>query len=223
MQLIMPFAAAPSYHAADFIRGDANAQALDLVERWPDWPYSIMLLVGPQGSGKTHLSYVFAARTGATVIAPARVGQAPADQLLTGNHCWVLDGIEAVADPAALAQLINHVRSRGDYLLLSASVPARALNIALPDLHSRLISLPMVELGAPDDALLAGVLAKAFADRQLRLAPEVLSFAVSHLERSYATVQRFASAMDAQSLARGRAITVPLVREFLGGNTWQND
>lgn len=223
MQLVMPFATAPSYHAADFIRGVANATALDLVERWPDWPYSIVLLVGPPGSGKTHLSHVFAARTGATIIAPARVGSAPADQLLTGNHCWVLDGLEAVTDPAALAQLINHVRSRGDYLLLSASAHIRALNIALPDLHSRLISLPMVELGAPDDALLAGVLAKAFADRQLRLAPEVLSFAIAQLERSYATVQRFAAMMDERSMARGRAITVPLVREFINSNTWQQD
>ncbi len=215
MQLVMPFAPSPSYHSADFIRGAANAEALDLMERWPDWPYSIVLLYGDAGSGKTHLAHLFAARSNGTILQPDQIGTLPADQLLTGNHCWVLDSIEAVRDEAALAQLINHLRARGDYLLITARTPAAQLPISLPDLRSRLLALPTVALGTPDDALLAGVLAKAFADRQLRIAPEVLNFAVSQLERSYASVQQFAATMDSVSLARGRAITLPLVREAL--------
>jgi chromosomal replication initiation ATPase DnaA len=221
MQLVMPFAPNATYHEADFIRGEANAGALALVERWPDWPYSLVLLHGPQGSGKTHLAHVFASRTGAQFIAPERVGQVPADQILNGGHSWVLDGIEAIADHAALAQLINHARARGDYLLLSARTPATALPIELPDLRSRLLALPTITLGPPDDALLTGVLAKSFADRQLRVTPEVLHYAIGQLERSYASIQRFAAVMDAISLARGRALTLPLVREALKGSAWQ--
>ena len=217
MQLIMPFAAAPSYQSADFIRGEANAAALDWMERWPDWPYSIMLLHGPAGSGKTHLSHVFAARAAAGFIAPERVGQVPADQILTGNHSWVLDGLDDVADEAALAQLINHARARGDYLLVTAREAADLRTFALPDLSSRLRALPAIGLGSPDDALLTGVLAKSFADLQLRIAPEVLSYVVNQLERSYGAVQQFAAVMDRLSLTRGRAITIPLVREALRG------
>lgn len=220
MQLVMPFGQPVSYAPEDFIRGAANAEALALVERWPDWPYSILYLHGPKGCGKTHLAHVFSARARATLIDPVRVGKLPADQLLTGNHCWVLDDVMA-ADAAALAQLINHVRARGDYLLMTAPMAAAELPIALPDLRSRLVALPAVALGAPDDALLTGVLAKQFSDRQLRIAPDVLHYAAQQLERSYASVQQFARAMDALSLERGRAITLPLVRDALKDPHWQ--
>ena len=212
MQLVMPFARATSYDPADFIRGAGNEDALQLIERFPDWPYSMVLLHGPKGCGKTHLAHVFAARARATFIAPERLGTAPADQLLVGNHAWVIDGIEAVKDHAALAQLINHVRARGDYVLMTAQSAAAELAITLPDLRSRLLALPSIALGAPDDALLMGLLAKQFADRQLRITPEVLAVAVLHIERSYEAAQAFVRAMDTLSLSVGRAITPALVR-----------
>lgn len=216
MQLTMPFAVTPSYHAADFIPGESNEQALALVESWPNWPYSIVLLHGPKGSGKTHLAHVFSAYARAMFIDPARLGTTTADQLLTGGHCWVLDGIEQVKDEAALAQLINHARARGDYLLLIASAAAPQLALKLPDLRSRLNALPSVALTAPDDALLTGVLAKAFADRQLRIPPDLLQYALTRMERSYEAAQAVAAAVDQVSLARGRAVTAHLIRDALG-------
>jgi chromosomal replication initiation ATPase DnaA len=221
MQLVMPFARSTSYEPADFIRGAGNEDALALMERWPDWPYSMVLVHGPKGCGKTHLAHVFAARTRATFIAPARIGSAPADQLLTGNHAWVIDGVEAVADAPALAQLINHVRARGDYLLLTATCAAPDLPFTLPDLRSRLLALPTVALGPPDDALLMGLMAKQFADRQLRITPDVLRVAVQHIERNYEAAQGFVRAMDRLSLAHGRAITTALVREAMKNPRWQ--
>lgn len=214
-QLVMPFVPATSYAPEDFISSESNDEAFRLVQSWPVWPYSIMLIHGPAGCGKTHLAHLFAAKAGATMLAPARVGTAPADQLLAGNHAWVLDPLRPGIDEAALAQLINHVRARGDYLLLVADAPAAHLAFTLPDLRSRLAMLPAVAVGAPDDALLMGVLAKAFADRQLRVAPDVLAYAVARLERSHAAAQQFAARIDELSLARGRAVTMPLVREVL--------
>lgn len=214
-QLVMPFAPATSFAAADYVRGEANNLALSWIERWPDWPYSIALIHGDKASGKTHLAHVFAARTGATFIPYQRLGQAPADVLLAGNHAWVLDDVDLVADEAALAQLINHARARGDYMLLLANADAAKLPFRLPDLRSRLTMLPQLALGLPDDALLKGVLAKEFADRQLRISPELLDYAIIHLERSFEALQRFAAQMDQISLSRGRAITMPLMREVL--------
>ncbi len=222
MQLVMPFGPSTSYEPADFLRGTGNEAAFDLIGRWPDWPYSMVLLHGPKGCGKTHLSHVFATRARATFIAATRVGTAPADQLLTGNHAWVLDGVEDVTDAPALAQLINHVRARGDYLLLTACHAAADLPFSLPDLNSRLKALPAIALGAPDDGLLMGLLAKQFADRQLRIAPDVLHLAVQHIERSYEAVQAFVRALDRMSLAKGRAITTALVREALKNPGWQS-
>ena len=221
MQLVMPFARTTSYEPADFIRGVANSDALALVEQWPDWAYSIALVHGPKGCGKTHLAHVFAARARANFIAPERIGSHSADQLSVGNHSWVVDGIVTLPDAPALAQLINHARARGDYVLMTARVAAADLPITLPDLRSRLVALPAVTLGAPDDGLLMAVLAKQFTDRQLRIAPNVLQFAASHIERSYVSAQAFVRAMDTLSLARGCAITVGLVREALKNPGWQ--
>ena len=214
-QLVMPFAPVTSFAAHDFMRGQANAQALDWIERWPDWPYSIALVHGPKSSGNTHLAHVFAARVGAMFIPAQRLGTVPADMLLAGHHAWVLDDVDTVRDEAALAQLINHARARGDYMLLLASSDAPSMQFTLPDLRSRLAMLPSIALGLPDDALLMGVLAKEFADRQLRIAPDVLEYAVMRLERSYESLQQFAAAMDQLSLASGRAVTMGLVRDAL--------
>ncbi len=214
-QLVMPFAPATSYAPEDFVRGESNEEAHTLIHSWPNWPYSLMLIHGPKGCGKTHLAHVFAGRAQASLLDPKRIGTAPADQLLTGNHAWIIDDLTQVTHEAALAQLINHARARGDYMLLLADAPASQLPFALPDLRSRLAMLPAVTLGAPDDALLMGVLAKAFADRQLRIAPDVLAYAVARLERSHAAAQQFAAQMDQLSLAQGRAVTLPLVREAL--------
>lgn len=215
-QMVMPFVPATSYRVEDFLCGGANAAALGLIGRWPDWPYSLVVVHGPAGCGKTHLAHLFAARSRALFIPPERVGGIPADQLLTGGHCWVLDGLEQVADAAALAQLINHVRARGDYLLMTARRPPAQLAVPLKDLQSRLSALPEIALGLPDDALLTGVLAKAFADRQLRVAPAVLHYAVARLERSFAAVQAFAARVDEASLASGRPVTMRLVRALCG-------
>lgn len=215
MQLVMPFAPATSYDPADFIPAAANQQAFDWVVSWPDWPYSVATLSGPSGSGKTHLAHVFARRSGAQFIAPARIGGELAEQILTGHHSWILDGIEAVRDEAALAQLLNHARARGDYLLLIAQQPAATLPVTRADLASRLRALPALVIAPPDDGLLRAMLAKAFADRQIRVAPEVLDFAITHLERHYPALQQFVVRMDRLALARGRAISVPLVREAL--------
>lgn len=216
-QLVMPFAPSVSYRAEDFIPGAANAAALGLIERWPDWPYSLVVVHGPKGSGKTHLLHAFCSRVGAVMLDPGRIGHTPADQLLTGHHCWVIDGLERITHEAALAQLINHARARGDYLLMSASLPPSQLPVTLPDLRSRLAALPEVALGLPDDALLTAVLAKAFADRQLRIAPDMLAYAVARLERSYEAAQQLVTRLDEASLATGKPISTSLMRPLLEG------
>jgi chromosomal replication initiation ATPase DnaA len=214
-QMVMPFAPATSYQPDDFIAGSANAAALSLVERWPDWPYSLVVVHGPAGCGKTHLAHRFAARHRASFLPVERIGKVPADMLLAGNHGWVIDGLEGVRDEVALAQLINHARARGDYILMTARSAPSQLAIQLNDLRSRITALPEVALGAPDEALLEGVLAKEFADRQLRVAPEVIRYSVRRLERSFEAVQRFADSVDTASLASGRAVTLNLARQLL--------
>ncbi|MCX4198808.1 hypothetical protein OMR07_27865, partial [Methylobacterium organophilum] len=44
----------------DFLVGPANEAAYALIEAWPDWPDSVLVLTGPSGSGKSHLAAIWA-------------------------------------------------------------------------------------------------------------------------------------------------------------------
>ena len=58
-----------------FCRGPCNAAALALIDSWPDWPARAIALVGPEGSGKTHLATIWAAAAGARVISAHALGE----------------------------------------------------------------------------------------------------------------------------------------------------
>jgi chromosomal replication initiation ATPase DnaA len=72
-----------------------------------------------------------------------------------------------------------------------------------------------VGIGPPDDALLEAVLVKHFADRQLRVPPEVVAHLVSHMERSFEAAADITARLDLASLRDRRAITIPLARQVL--------
>ena len=86
----------------------------------------------------------------------------------------------------------------------------------MPDLDSRLRALPHVEIGPPDDDLLAMVMAKQFSDRQIKVSPEVLDYLVGRMERSFEAARHMVETLDQAALSQGRAVTVPLARQVLG-------
>ena len=95
-------------------------------------------------------------------------------------------------------------------LMTSLSAPAR-WRISLPDLSSRLKAATAVGVGAPDDALIAAVLVKLFADRQLKVDEDVIGYMLSRMERTFDAARRLVETVDARALAERRNITVPLV------------
>jgi chromosomal replication initiation ATPase DnaA len=82
-------------------------------------------------------------------------------------------------------------------------------------LMSRLKAMPAQEIAAPDDALLAAVLVKLFADRQLTVSEEVVKYLVARIERSCHAARSWVAALDAAALAENRAVTVALVRKLV--------
>ncbi len=80
-----------------------------------------------------------------------------------------------------------------------------------------------VSVGLPDDELIAGVLIKHFADRQLTVDPAVVTFLMGRMERSFAAVRRVAGALDRAALAEKRGVTVPLARDVLQRMETENE
>ncbi len=212
----LDFAHRASLSGDDFLVAPANRQAVEWLDRWPDWPSAVLVLYGPPGSGKTHLAHVFMARAGARALSPAALRAADAESLAARSAVWVADDADQGVDEEALLHLHNSLAGRGGHLLLTAQAPPGRWGLQLPDLASRLKAAQAVEIGPPDDALIEAVLVKLFADRQLRVQAGVVDYLASRMERSLDAARRLVATIDAQALAERRNVTVPLVRRVLG-------
>lgn len=214
-QLALSLPHNPQMTRADFLIGTANENAAALIDRFPDWQSRIVLLVGPAGSGKTHLGRIWSDAAGAAQIAARDLREQDVEPLLAGGRLLVEDVDRGDLNEAAMFHLINRVRENGAHLLLTSRQPPAAMGLALPDLVSRLRAALLVELLPPDDALLERVLVKLFADRQLRVDPALATYVVRRMERSLEAANRVVAALDEAALAAGRPVTRQLAGEVL--------
>lgn len=197
---------------ADFFPSPANAAALAAVSAPHLWPQGRMILIGPAGSGKTHLAHLWAAEQDATLIAAADLGSADLAALAGGPV--VVDDADRGADEAALFHLYNLMAGRHP-LLLTAKEPPRDWGLGLADLLSRMQATAITAIDAPDDALLAAVLVKLFTDRQIAVPPNLVAYLIPRMERSLHAAAGLVAGLDARALARGRPVTRALAAEYL--------
>jgi chromosomal replication initiation ATPase DnaA len=203
-----------SYSGEDFLVAPSNQAAVAWLDRWPDWPGPGLAVHGAAGCGKTHLAHVFQARSAARLLSPADLLLAPAPLLLAGAKAAILDVGPPLVE-RALLHFYNHIAESGGHLLIVAREAPARWPIELPDLASRLAALPAVRIDPPDDRLIEALLIKLFADRQLAVPPEVVTYLTTRVERSFEAVRRIVGLLDRESLARRRAVTLPLAREIV--------
>ncbi len=209
-QLAFPIDGRETFRRGDFFVSPANAEALAAIDGWRDWPGGMLLLVGPEGAGKTHLARIWAEAAGADLVAGADLAEPAVPDLAALDALVVEHADEVAGDPAreaALFHLYNLGRERGLALLLTARTPPRDWGLSLADLESRMQSLALARLAPPDDALLSAVLLKLFADRQVQVTPTLVPFLVARMERSIAAARRIVAELDRRALARGGPIT----------------
>lgn len=203
----------------DFLVAGSNAAAVSVIDAWPDWPSPVLILVGPEGSGKSHLGEVWRGRSGAAVVGIDEVVIAAVPGLCAHAALLVEDAPGAGPDEKALFHLLNYMRETGRYLLITSRQFPAHWEVALKDLASRLRAAPVVSLEAPDDQLLRAVLVKLFADRQLEVDESVISFMLMRMERSFAAARSLVASIDRRALAEKAAVTRPLVARLMNGET----
>ncbi len=204
-QLVLDLRRDPSLAVDDFLVSPSNADAFDLVDRWPAWSTPTLLLIGPPGSGKTHLGMVWARLAGAHIAVVEDMRDPAA---LASHEAVVLDDCESLArDEAALFHFVNLMRERGGWLLVTAQRAPDRWGLCTPDLLSRLRLYPQVTMGSPSPDLVRAVLVKLFDDRQIRTDEDLIAYAALHLDQSLDAARMFVQVVDEASLAVGRKIT----------------
>lgn len=226
-QLALDLGHRAAFGREDFLVAACNHASIDWLDRWPAWPTPALVVHGPPASGKTHLVHVWraqvvAAGEEAVPVEPADLALRPPAELLQGARAAAVEDVDrrVCGDPGretGLFHLYNHLAVAGGHLLLSGRAAPSAWPAALADLASRVKAAAAVAIAPPDDALIAAVLVKLFADRQLRVGEDVVAYLLTRMERSFAAARGVVDALDGAALAARRNITVPLAREVLGG------
>ncbi|MFN3936949.1 MAG: chromosomal replication initiator DnaA [Gemmobacter sp.] len=217
-QLILDLPVRAALGRTDFMISPSNAVAVAAVDGWRGWPQGKLVLVGAEGSGKSHLTAVWAAETGAAVVCGAMLADADLVALAEAPAVAVEDADRVAGHPAreaALFHLHNLLAEARRPLLLTARTVGRDWGLSLPDLASRVQAAPVARLDPPDDALLGAVLVKLFADRQVRVTPSAIRFLCARMTRSLAEARDLVAAMDARALAERRPLTRELARRVL--------
>ncbi len=218
-QLTFDLAGPPASTRADFLVTTANRDALAMLSRPELWPQGRLLLLGGAGAGKSHISRFWAGENGAMRQSAAALRIETLDHLVAPDGALVIEDAHRIGMAAGAEQAMFHLWNlsveRNCLLLLTARQPPRNWGIVLPDLRSRMEALTTVELGPPDAGLLAAVLVKLFADRQISVSPDVIDFLTLRMDRDFDLARRLVSEIDRAAMADHRAITRRLAAEWL--------
>ena len=222
-QLTLDLSTPPALGRADFLVTAANADIVAALDAPQNWPQGRMLLIGPEGAGKSHLAAFWSAENGARRIQARALRPESLDDLMPEGGALAVEDVHRAGGAAgaeqALFHLWNMAGQRDGLLLLTARCAPRDWGLMLPDLRSRMDSMAQLRLGPPDEALLQAVLVKLFADRQMAAPPAVIDWLALRMDRDLGLARRLVAAMDARALSDRRPVTRALAAEMLDNLT----
>ncbi len=203
----------------DFLIGSCNVAAVNLIDRWPDWPAPLLIISGPPASGKSHLAAVWHDKAKAEIIRPEMLLSRTAEQIAEAGKHLVIDGLDPwLGDRQAettLFHLYNIFWSEKRNILATMRMTPAQTQFAVADLASRVRSSLTAPIQPPDDMLLASVLIKQFSDRQMQVANDVIQYILPRMERSFDSARIIVERADKLALSQKRGISVPLLRQIL--------
>ncbi len=214
-QLILDWPHQPSFAREDFLSAASNREALNAIDRWPDWPGRMLLLVGPEGSGKSHLAALWAKTAGAATVHGENLGNDDAQASLEGRALLIEDADQVGDAEERLFHLVNAALQTQTWLLLTARQGPDDWGLKIPDILSRLRLAPVVRLDMPDIELTEAVLFKLFSDRQLQVEPHVIAYIATRMERSLGAARRLVETLDRVALAQARRVTRTMAGEVM--------
>ncbi len=184
------------------------------------------ILWGESLSGKTHLLQACCAKQAENnhpvsyipLKTLATYGPEVVDGLAQSQLVAVDDVDSVIGDKvweAALFNLINRTRDKGQRLLLSSQQNPRRLDCILPDLASRLIWGGSYQLHALSDEEKPRALQARAEQRGFELSDRVLEYLFRRYPRDIESLMEILNKLDEESLRKKTVITVPFVKQIL--------
>jgi chromosomal replication initiation ATPase DnaA len=214
-QLTFRWPHSPSFAREDFLSAPSNHEALTAIERWPNWAGRMLMLVGPEGAGKSHLGAIWARAADAVALSGQELDEQSVQACARAHAMLIEDADGARRAEALFFHLINTALQNNAWLLLTSRAAPDSWGLDLPDLLSRLRLAPVARLAAPDIELTEAVLFKLFSDRQLEVEPHVVSYIALRIERSLGAARALVDALDNEALTQSRRITRAMANNLL--------
>ncbi len=188
----------------DFLVSSCNKEAFSWIKK-NTWSFPMIMIIGDEGSGKTHLAHIFSS----TILKAKNLKEIDIPFLPRRAS---IEDIDEFCQEKTLFHLFNYASENKSQILMTArAVPL----FKLPDLKTRVNSIPIIQIHAPDDTLMMALLCKAFTERHVDVDSDVISYLMTHLNRSYKEIHQIVSIIDAYALSLKRRITIPLIKQAL--------
>ena len=176
------------------------------------------LLVGPPGSGKSHLIKIF---MNSIETRLSKIITLPSNNLFNEfekNEFTIIEDIHNINikfSEEDLLHAINISKETKRSLIMTSRIPISRFEIRLTDLRSRLESISVAIIEEPDDELMKSIILKMLRDRQLMVNPAIIEFLMKRLERTYLEINRTINLIDKHALEKGKKVSISLIREIL--------
>jgi chromosomal replication initiation ATPase DnaA len=214
-QLTFRWPHSPSFAREDFLPAPSNIDALKAIELWPSWAGRMLMLVGPEGAGKSHLATIWARMASAISLHGEGLDERSLEACAQAHAILIENADSATREERLFFHLMNTALQNNAWLLLTSRTAPDAWGLSTPDLLSRLRLAPVVRLLAPDIELTEAVLFKLFSDRQLQVEPHVIAYIALRIERSLGAARELVATLDGEALTQGRRITRAMANNAL--------
>ena len=222
-QYLLKFALNAYFGEEDFLVTSCNKLAYQTIKSWPYWSHFGLNIFGPKSCGKSHLAHIWINEVEKFISRPVQIPIIQAEninmknihKLATENNYIVIENMSTNINEEALFHLYNFYNIPDHFILFTSLMPFSKLKLKLPDLRSRLNTIPSAEILTPDDEMLTALIAKLFNDRQLIISQEILNYILNNSERSFEYISKLIDEIDNLSWTYSRAVSIPIVKEAL--------
>jgi chromosomal replication initiation ATPase DnaA len=180
----------------NYLQSPQNEAARTALETWTTWPGGVMALVGEAGAGKSHLGNMWAARANAPLLEGSQLDLDAVERLCEAGPIRAMIEQADQCDQTALFALLTRLENAGGAVLLIAQTPPAVWPFALPDLRSRLASVSVTSLRAPEPEILARLIVRQSAARGYKIDEAASSYLAQRIPRTFAATRDIVLCMD---------------------------